>query len=241
MDFQAWRLRLEANRDSAVVVPASSTLEPARRAAVARLLGQYAGGEEAEREIAGALLGGARDPDDRAALAALLDDERRHGEMLKDAVTRLGFTAPANNRRDLRRLILLVRPLSFVELVMLFHVMEIAVSTAYRVLRAANRHDPMLRVVLGAIVRDEVVHKAFHEQRLAEAVAELGTLRRAKLRAIHVVVRHLLLTGPYHVVPHDVYEAAMGISFTQFKGHLSRAYERAYSGDLAWLRGNQPR
>ncbi|MEO7095266.1 MAG: ferritin-like domain-containing protein [Polyangiales bacterium] len=237
MDFKAWQRRLAANREDVVDLPRSSTLDPARRAAVAQLLGQYAGGEEAEREIAGAILAGARDPDDRAALALLLDDERRHAEMLKDAVACLGFTPPVNNRRDLRRMIHLVRPLSFVELVMMFHVMEIAVSTAYRVLRAANRHDPMLRAVLGAIVRDEVVHKAFHEERLAEAVRELGRLRRAKLRVIHVVVRHLLLTGPYHVVPHAVYETAMGISFAQFKGHLRRAYERAYSGELAWLRG----
>ena len=237
MDFKAWRLRLEANRQHVVELPASSTLEPARRTAVARLLDQYAGGEEAEREIAGAILAGARDPDDRAALGLLLDDERRHAEMLKDAVARLGFTPAAGNRRDVRRMIRLVRPLSFVEIVMLFHVMEIAVSTAYRVLRAANRHDPMLRAVLGAIVRDEVVHKAFHAQRLIESLRELGTLRRARLRAIHLVVRHLLLTGPYHVLPYDVYEAAMGISFTQFKRHLRRAYERAYSGELAWLRG----
>jgi hypothetical protein len=217
--------------------PSAGALDPARRAAVARLLGQYAGGEEAECEIARAILAGARDPDDRAALALLLDDERRHGEMLKDAVVRLGHKPPDNRRRDIRRIIHLARALSFVEIVMVFHVLEVAVSTAYRVLRAANRHDPMLRAVLGAIVRDEVVHKAFHEQRLAESLRELGPLRRAKLRAIHVLARHLLLTGPYHVVPHEVYEAAMGITFGQFKGHLRRAYDRAYSGELAWLRG----
>ena len=209
----------------------------ASKPAVARLLDQYASGEQAEHAIAGAILAGAQDPDDRAALTVLLDDERRHAEMLKAAVTGLGFKPLAEERRDVRGLIGLSRVLSFVETVMVFHVMEIAVSTAYRVLRAANRHDPMLRAVLGAIVRDEVVHKAFHEQRLTESLRQLGPLRRAKLRAIHVAARHLLVTGPYHVVPHDVYETAMGISFGQFKGHLRRAYERAYSGELAWLRG----
>lgn len=237
MDFAAWRARLATNQRHAVAPVPASTLAGPRRAAVATLLGQYAAGEQAEHAIAGALLAGAHDPDDRAALALLLDDERRHGELLRAVATELGAAPASAARRDVRGLIGLARALSFVEVVMVFHVMEIAVSSAYRVLRAANRHDPALRTVLGAILRDEAIHKAFHEQRLVVALRQLGPLRRAKLHAIHVAARHLLLTGPYHVVPHAIYEQAMGISFARFKAHLRRAYERAYVGELAWLRG----
>jgi hypothetical protein len=37
-----------------------------------------------------------------------------------------------------------------------------------------------------------------------------------------------------------VYRDAMGITFAQFKTHLRRAYERSYSGELAWLRAPRP-
>jgi hypothetical protein len=234
MDSGYWRRALESPMAPSVRLVAPSPLSSERRRAVATLLAQYAGGESAEALIAHRLLAGAADADDRAALRRLLDDEERHAGLLAETVRYLGG-GELPRRPEVERLVRVIGPLGFLEVVGVFHLLEVCVATAYRHLRAANRDDPALRAVLGAILRDEAVHCAFHRARLAEAARTAGRLRRASLRVVHLLARRWLVTGERSVAAPEVYETAMGIPVTAFRARLWRTYQRAYDGDLAWL------
>jgi hypothetical protein len=237
MDFGYWRRRLEAQRGGEVAWECSNG-SPERRAAVARLLRAYAGSEGAEREIAGALLQGAGDEDDRAALGALLDDERRHAEILLEAARRLDPVAPPppSPSRRIGRLIGLMRPLGFLDTLVVFHLFEIAAVAVYRLVRATNRRDRLVRGALGLILRDEAAHTAFHEERLVEALRAAGPLRRLRMRAVHTLAARLVVLNDRSVAPREVYPAATAMAFDEFNGRVIRAFERAYSGRLRALR-----
>ena len=238
MDFAHWRRRLEAQRGGAVAW-APSNSSPPRRVAVARLLRAYAGSEGAERDVAGALLAGAENEDDRAALGVILDDERRHADILLEAARRLDPAQappePPASRR-IARLLWIMRPLGFLDTLTVLHLLEVAAVAVYRLVRATNRHDRLVRGALGLILRDEAAHAAFHEERLVEALAAAGPVRRLRMRAVHALAARLIVDNDRSVVPREVYLAATGMAFEPWNERVIRSYERAYSGGLTILR-----
>jgi hypothetical protein len=235
MDPRSWRVRLEAHDRTPLGSPEVSTLPTDRRAAVAELLRRYAGGEAAEQQIAGVMLRGARDEDDRVALEWVLRDEARHAELLASLVRSLGGAAPPP-RPEVDRLAAVFRVLGFVDTIVAFHLLEVCVATAYRVLRAANRMDATLRAAFGQILGDEALHCAFHGERIASMLRTCSPARRWRMRVVHLAARRLLVTSDRSVAPKEVYLQAMGIPFAAFKQTLWRSYERAYRGELAYLR-----
>jgi len=221
---------MEAHQGRGVRWPAEGTSLPAPRAsALAVMLAAYAHTERAEELVGGALLAGARDPDDREALRLLLGDERRHADILVEASARLGGAPSAPSRLGLGRLGAILRALSFEEAVAAFHLLEIMAVNSYRVLRATNRRDPVVATALGTILRDEAVHLGFHTERLGEVVAAAGPWRRLRLRLLHRLLRRTVVMGR-SVVPADVYPAATGLTYDAFLATAVRAYDRAYGG-----------
>jgi hypothetical protein len=242
MDYAAWRDRLDAQRGGAVAWRAS-TSPPARRVAIARLLRAYAESESAEGMVADLLLSRATCEDDRAALRLLLADEERHAEILIEAAARLDpehRTVREGSSGGLRRLVWIARPLGLLETLVVFHLLEIAAVSVYRILRATNRHDPLVRGALGLVLRDEAAHVAFHEQRLAE-VAETSRMRRLGLSLVHRAAARLIVKNDRAVAPPGVYPLATGLSFERFNARVIRSYEIAYSGRLAYLREDPAR
>lgn len=204
----------------------------------------YASSEGAERVIGAALLRRASDPDDRAALAALLDDERRHAGILLETAARLEGADPAAARaaepppsKRIERLAAVMRPLSFLDTLVVFHLFEVAAVAVYRLVRATNRRDPLVRGALGLVLRDEVAHTGFHEERILEAREGAGRLALFRMRGAHAIAAALVVNNDASVAPREVYPEATGLSFAEFNVRVRRAYERAYGGRLAWLRG----